>query len=223
MKISEILHESEQLDEIAGGLISIANWFGKKYHDVLKTGSTKIGQGEIQRFTNQHMRTFMRAMGRFRQDWDTVTMRTVYQYLRLTLKLPESDILTVVNEVMLDPTVRGKKLSLNQIQDAKNKLVVGSIGNIANDPTKAQVVVEKLIAAAAVKAVENHWENSAGVKSKEQPGTTERPRVRPKAVPGPTSTSTTSSTKYTPPDVSSLTNVKIGPIYSGIKQLRALA
>ena len=223
MKIDEILREDEQLDEIAGSLVSIANWFSKKYHDVMKTGSVKLGQGEVQKFTNQHMRTFMRAMGRYRQDWDTVTMKTVYQYMRLTMKLSEADILSVVNGIMVDPTVRGKKLSLIQIQDAKNKLVIADIGAIGNTPNNPQVVVEKLIAAAAVKAIENHWEDSAGVKKKDQQQTDQRPRVRPAAAPGPTSTSTTSSSsaKYVP-NTASLTNVKINSISDAIKQMETL-
>lgn len=219
MKIDEILREDEQLDEVVGGLVSIANWFGKKYHDVLKTGSIKVGQGEVQRFTNKHMRTFMQMMGRYQQNWDTVTMRTVYQYMRLVMKLSESEIVTVVNGLMVDPTVRGKKLSLIQIQDAKSGLVVGDLSAKATTPVGAQVVVEKLIAAAAMKALENHWEQQAGVKPETRRNTTTRPKQS-QTAPA-TSTTQSTSTKYVP-NTASLTNVKINSISDAIKQMETL-
>lgn len=217
MKISELLKEDEQLDEIAGGLVSIANWFGQKYHNVLKTGSVKLGQGEVQRFTNKHMRTFMQMMGRYQQNWDTVTMRTIYQYMRLVMKLTESEIVKVVNGLMVDPTVRGKKLSLAQIQDAKNSLVIGDLSAKATTPVGAQVVVEKLIAAGAMRQLENHWETQAGVKSNTQRTTTTKPKSTPSQTAPTSSTTQQTSTKYTPPSIP-LTDVKIDSINDLIKQ-----
>lgn len=221
MKIHEVIHEDEQLDEVVGGLVSIANWFGKKYHDVLKTGSIKVGQGEVQRFTNKHMRTFMQMMGRYQQSWDTVTMRTVYQYMRLVMKLKDPEIVTVVNGLMLDPTVRGKKLTPMQIQDAKNSLVISDLSAKATTPVGAQVVVEKLIAAGAMKALENHWEQQSGVQSEPQRTTTTRSKpTQSQTVPS-TSTTQSTSAKYVP-NTASLTNVKINSISDAIKQMETL-
>ena len=58
MKYSEIntINEQQTLNEIAP-LISIAGWFGQKYHDVIAASSKKTGQGEIQKFVNKHVST----------------------------------------------------------------------------------------------------------------------------------------------------------------------
>lgn len=164
MKYREIntLNEQQTLNEIAP-LVSIANWFGQKYHDVIAASSKKTGQGEIQKFVNKHLRSFMQVMGRYQVDWPTVTMYVIYQYMRLFMKLPDADIVEVVNSVILDPTVKGKRLTLQQIQDKEKTLIVGDISKIMQGQNKATVIVEKLITAAAVRQMERHWETQTRV------------------------------------------------------------
>lgn len=174
MKYTEINALNEQpLNEI-GPLVSIANWFGKKYHDAIANSSKRVGEGEIQKFVNKHLRTFMQLMGRYQVDWPTVTMYVVYQYMRLIMKLSDTDIVEVVNEVLLDPTVRGKKLNLQQIQDKTKTLIVSDIGTSMQGQNKAQVTTEKMITAAAIKQMERHWEAQAKVGQPQAAGAASR-------------------------------------------------
>jgi hypothetical protein len=155
--------DEERLDEI-GALISMKNWFSQKYHDVISAGARKMGEGEVQKFTNQHLKTFMQMMGRYRQDWPTVTMYVVYQYLRLIMKLNDSDILDVINTTMKDPKVRTKKpLVLQQVRDPNKNTLPSSFSQTGGDPAKTnQLITQMIIAAAAVRQMERHWERQAG-------------------------------------------------------------
>lgn len=163
----ESIHEESRLDEI-GPLISIANWFADKYDKVLSAGEQKMGAGKIQKFTNQHFRAFMRFMGMNRVDWPTLTLYVVYRYMRVVMKLSDQDIMEVLNSVMIDPTVRGKKFkTLDQIRDPNKNTLLSSLGRAGANPKKiGQIIGEKMIAAAAMQQVQNHWDKQAGVKQK---------------------------------------------------------
>ena len=165
MKIRE-LQEPEKLDEIAA-LMNMANWFAQKYHNVISTGSQKLGQGEVQRFTNKHLRTFMQMMGRYSLDWPNVTMFVVYQYLRMVMKLGEQDILDVINSTMRDPKVKAKKiLTIQQVKDQNKDTLLSSFSSTGGDPgTTNQLIAQMIIAAGAMRQLERHWENQTGVAS----------------------------------------------------------
>lgn len=170
----EIISEKQKLDEIKP-LISIANWFAKKYHDVLATGAQKLGAGKIQNFTNQHFRVFMKFMGMNRVDWPTLTLYVVYRYMKLSMKLNDRDIMDALNSVMIDPTVRGKKFtSVDQIRDPNKNTLVSSLSRAGGDPNKlGQIVGEKMIAAGAMQQVQNHWDSQAGINPAKEPDQTD--------------------------------------------------
>lgn len=193
MRASEFENVSgdERLDEI-GPLISIANWFANKYQKTLSMGATKLGAGKIQGFTNQHFRTFMKFMGMNRVDWPTLTLYVVYRYMRLVMKLPDRDIMTVLNSVMKDPTVMGKKFtSVEQIRDPGKDTLVSSLSNAGGDLKKlGQVIGEKMIAAGAMQQVQNHWDKQAGIREPEQ-GPTDTGRSEKAAAADPDSGTTT--------------------------------
>ncbi len=163
MKISE-LQEQQQLDEIAA-LMNMANWFAQKYHNVISAGSQKLGQGEVQKFTNKHLRVFMQMMGRYGVDWPTVTMYVVYQYLRLVMKLDDQNILDVVNTTVRDPKIKAKKiLTILQIKDQDKDTLLSSFSNTGGDPGKTnQLIAQMIIAAGAMRQLELHWERQANV------------------------------------------------------------
>ena len=152
----------QKLDEIKA-LVNMANWFSQKYHDAIAAGSQRMGQGEVQKFTNQHLRAFMRMMGRYQADWPTVSMYIIYQYLRLIMKLNDSDILDVINTTMKDPKVRTKKpLVLQQVRDPNKNTLPASFSQTGGDPAKTnQLITQMIIAAAAVRQMERHWEKQA--------------------------------------------------------------
>lgn len=152
------------LEEVAP-LISIANWFSKKYYNVISSGAQQMGAGKIQKFTNQHLKTFMQFMGMNRVDWPTLTLYVVYRYMRLIMKLSEEDILDVVNSVMIDPTVKGKKFTnVSKIRDPNKNTLISSLPTVVNNPKKVgQILGEKLIAAGAIQQVQNHWDKQAGI------------------------------------------------------------
>lgn len=152
MKEDDLVLERQDLNEV-GALVNIANWF---QNQLLKS-QIKTGQAEIKKFTNENMKQFARHMGRNAQDWPTVTMRVVYTFMRL-MKLQDDDIVFVVNQVLKDPSVNGKRLNLNQIKDQTNSLLVSSLSKI---PNLAQVIAEKFIASAALRFMQNAWEQEA--------------------------------------------------------------
>lgn len=154
--------EEQRLEEIRA-LMNMANWFAQKYHDVIASGAQKMGEGEIQKFTNQHLKAFMQMMGRYRQDWPTVTMHTIYQYLRLVMKLNDQDIADVVNTVAKDPKVKAKKvLTIQQIKDQNKNTLPSSISTTGGDPTKTnQLIAQMIIAGGAIRQMERHWERQA--------------------------------------------------------------
>lgn len=153
----------QQLDEIKA-LANMANWFSQKYHDAIAAGAQKMGQGEVQKFTNQHLRSFMRMMGRYRADWPTVSMYVIYQYLRLIMKLNDNDIMDVVNSTMKDPKVKTKKpLTLQQVKDQNKNTLPSSFSQTGGDPaTTNQLIAQMIIAAGAVRQMERHWERQSG-------------------------------------------------------------
>lgn len=154
--------ESHRIDEI-GPLISVKNWFEKKFHDILATGSQKLGQGEMQKFTNQHLRAFMQMMGRYNMDWPTVTMSVVYQYMKNGMHLSNEDIADVVAEALRNPELQAsvRKLTIGQIQDKAKQLVVATL---TKNPKVVQPakVVEMLLITAAMRQMERHWEKEQG-------------------------------------------------------------
>lgn len=200
-----------RLDEI-GPLISIANWFAKKYHDTLATGAQKLGAGKIQNFTNQHFRTFMQFMGMNKVDWPTLTLYVVYRYLRLVMKLSEQDVLSVLNSVMVDPTVKGKKFtSIDKIRDPNKNTLISSLSRAGGDPKKlGQIIGEKMIAAGAMQQVQNHWDRQAGVRSDAS-----------QQAPAATSASKTAST-VSPPSVASppAPSPRVAAINAAISKLK---
>ncbi len=157
---------TQKLDEIKA-LANMANWFSQKYHDVIAAGAQKLGQGEVQKFTNQHLRTFMRMMGRYQADWPTVSMYVIYQYLRLIMKLGDADILDVVNATMKDPKIKTKKpLVIQQVRDPEKNTLPASFSQTGGDPEKTnQLIAQMIIAAAAVRQMERHWEKQAGAEA----------------------------------------------------------
>lgn len=163
MKIRE-LQESQQLDEIAA-LMNMANWFAQKYHNVISKGSQKLGQGEVQKFTNKHLKVFMQMMGRYGVDWPTVTMYVIYQYLRLVMKLGDQDIIDVVNTTVRDPKIKAKKiLTIQQVKDQDKNTLLSSFSSTGGDPAKTnQLIAQMIVAAGAMRQLERHWERQAGV------------------------------------------------------------
>lgn len=184
--------EEQRLDEIRA-LLNMANWFAKKYHNVIASGAQKMGEGEVQKFTNQHLRAFMQMMGRYKQDWPTVTMYVIYQYLRLVMKLNDQDITDVINTVAKDPKVKAKKiLTLQQIRDQNKNTVPSSISTVGGDPAKTnQLIAQMIIAGGAIRQMERHWERQAGADS--TPANTHAPAAprRPVAQKPPAGQSTT--------------------------------
>lgn len=201
----------QQLDEIKA-LANMANWFSQKYHDAIAAGSQKMGQGEVQKFTNQHLRSFMRMMGRYRADWPTVSMYVIYQYLRLIMKLDDNDIMDVVNSTMKDPKVRTKKpLVLQQVKDQNKNTLPASFSQTGGDPAKTnQLIAQMIIAAGAVRQMERHWEKQAD--AEEMPavdhgqGTTRSTQGPRRNVnqPAPTSGSTAGATQTAQPQISAI-------------------
>lgn len=163
----------QRIDEI-GALIGMANWFSQKYHDVISKGAQKLGQGEVQKFTNQHLKAFMQMMGRYKVDWPTVTMYVIYQYLRLVMKLSDQDITDVVNTIIKDPKVMGKKLLTGQqIKDQNKNTLPSSFSKAGGDPAKTnQLIAQMIIAAGATRQMERHWETQAGVPRAQSGGQT---------------------------------------------------
>lgn len=185
----------DRLDEV-GPLVSIANWFAKKYHDTLATGAQKMGAGKLQNFTNQHFRVFMQFMGMNKVDWPDLTMYVLYRYMRLVMKLDDQDILNVVNSVMVDPTVKGKKFkNISQIRDLKKNVLVSSLGTVGGDPTKlGQVIGEKIIASGAMQQIQNNWDTQAGISKQPPPQLQSKPKQTP-ASPAPAAASSTQPAK----------------------------
>lgn len=160
--------KTEQLYEIAA-LKSIANWFAPKYKAFMDKNekARQAGEAEIRKFTNDHMFTFGKLMGRYRQDWDSVTMRVIYKYLRYTMKFSDNEITRVVNNVLEESGQQ--TMNIQAIQDRANNTKVGL------NKYRSQITAEKIIAAAAIIQLEKHWENEAGVESEQpddQPSTT---------------------------------------------------
>lgn len=182
MKIHELQEQQRQLDEIAA-LMNMANWFSQKYHDVISKGSQKLGQGEVQKFTNKHLRVFMQMMGRYQVDWPTVTMYVLYQYLRLVMKLADQDVLDVVNTTMRDPKIKTKKiLTIQQVKDQNKDTLPSSFSTTGGDPAKTnQLIAQMIIAGAAMRQLERHWERQAGVSAEpaNDHAATRRPNTRP--------------------------------------------
>ena len=131
-----------------GPLSDISGWF-KGILDK-NTRARKAGEAEVRKFTNQHMTTFMKQMGRYNKDWPTLTLHVIYQYMRSTMHLSDDDIMHVINNVT------GKQLSLQDVQDRAGKNRITSI-NI-----RGQDTAEKIIAAGALRQLERHWEKSGG-------------------------------------------------------------
>ncbi len=168
MKIRELdLNEhQDRIDEIAA-LIPMVNWFSQKYQDVIAAGARKMGEGEIQKFTNQHLKAFMQMMGRYKVDWPTVTMYVTYQYLRLIMKLNDQDILDVINSTVRDPKIKAKKiLTIQQIKDQDKDTLLSSFSSTGGVQAKTnQLIAQMIIAAGAMRQIERHWERQAGVQA----------------------------------------------------------
>lgn len=166
MRYDEFRYEltEEKLEEIKA-LLNMANWFSQKYHDVISAGSQRLGQGEVQKFTNQHLRAFMQMMGRYSVDWPTVPMYVIYQYLRLIMRLNDQDIADVVNTVAKDPKVRAKKmLTIQQIKDQNKNTLPSGFSTAGGDPSKTnQLIAQMIIAGGAMRQMERHWEKQAQV------------------------------------------------------------
>ena len=152
---------TQHLDEIAA-LQSIANWFAPKYKAFMNKNEAarQAGEAEIRKFTNEHMNKFGIHMGRYRQDWPTVTMYVIYQYLRRTMGLNDNEILQIINDVMQESGQ--KPVNLQAIKNPKSNIKVGS------NAQRAQITAEKIIAAASLAQLEKHWDNEAGVRSNAQ-------------------------------------------------------
>jgi hypothetical protein len=202
MKISE-LQQSQQLDEIAA-LMNMANWFAQKYHNVISKGSQKLGQGEVQKFTNKHLRTFMQMMGRYQVDWPTVTMYVIYQYLRLVMKLSDQDILDVVNTTMRDPKVKSKKiLTIQQVKDQNKDTLPSSFSTTGGDPAKTnQLIAQMIVAGGAMRQLERHWETQVG--ATKEPAKDHSTDVRQRASRSKPATATQTTQTTAPPPASTI-------------------
>ena len=96
------------------------------------------------------------------------------------MKMPDGDIVEVMNEVMADPTVNGTKLSIQQIRDKKT--LVSSLSRASGtNKNMGQVIAEKLIAAGAMRMMEKYWEKQAGVEPAEPSTETPKPVETPSA------------------------------------------
>ena len=152
----------KQLDEIAA-LQSIKGWFGNKFKALRNKNeqARQAGDAEVRKFINDHMITFGKQMGRYGQDWPTVTIHTIYKYLQRTMGLSDSEIVSSINNVMEESGQ--KPMTLQTIQDIKNKTPVGL------NAQRSQITAEKIIAAGALAQLEKHWDEQAGVSTKHPP------------------------------------------------------
>lgn len=164
MKIDEILITDEELDE---ALIPMVNWFKTKYQDMIAQADKKHGQGEVQKLNNDTLRVFMRHMGRYNVDWDTLNFYVVYAFMRQTLGLSDDDVKEIINNVIVkDPTVQLKKrLTIQQIANRKKPLELSQLlGGTAN-ANAVQVFGQKIIIDGSMRRLERHWERQSGAKT----------------------------------------------------------
>jgi hypothetical protein len=158
MRAAEFLNEDQTLDEVAS-LKSIAGWFGNQLKSVFDKNvkARKVGEKEIRNFTNEHMRAFMKLMGRYRADWPTLPMRVIYQYLHTTMLLNDNEIVNIVNNVREESGE--KALTLKDIQDVNRK------NRVSMNPNNSQIIAEKILADAAIRQLENHWAKQADIET----------------------------------------------------------
>lgn len=133
------------------------------------------------------------------------------------MKLNDVDILKIVNDIMKDPTVRGKRMTIQQIKDINKKLVVSSIGTSIAAANGAQILIEKLITAAATKQMELHWEEQSGVDT-----ATQQQKQAPRGGASTSGQTTTTTTQSSPQTAASLTSVTVPTISSALSQVGAL-
>lgn len=134
-------------------MVSIKNSFASKIKALLdKNERARLaGEAEIRKFTNDHMTTFNKLMGRYRQNWNSVTMYVIYRYLNKTMRLNDNEIMQIVNNVMRES---GQSLiNSKTLKDSENNIQVNTISK------NAQITAEKIIANAAIKQLEKHWDN----------------------------------------------------------------
>ncbi len=163
MKINEILDSDEEIDE---ALVPMVNWFKTKYKDMIAQSDKKHGQGEIQKMNNDNLRAFMRHMGRYNVDWDTLNFYVVYVFMRQTLDLEDNDVKEIINNAIIkDPNVKLKKrLSIQQIANRRkpleiSQLFAGSANPVAN---AEQIFGQKIIIDASMRRLERYWEQKTG-------------------------------------------------------------
>lgn len=164
MKIDEILITDEELDE---ALIPMVNWFKNKYQDMITQADKKHGQGEVQKMNNDNLRAFMRHMGRYNVDWDTLNFYVVYVFMRQTLGLSDDDVKEIINNVIVkDPNVQLKKrLTIQQIANRKKPLELSQLFGGTAAANEVQVFGQKIIIDGSMRRLERHWERQTGAKT----------------------------------------------------------
>lgn len=150
------------LTDIGKGLAAGAKWAGQKLGDVIGTAA---GQGRVERKTlyNNILSLFKASMGRSGQDWNTLTWRTLLNFMInknvvSQLGISSSDALTTneVMEIIKDPKLRSKlNAPIRRLSDVmpvnilsvKNDPIVTKMGPLAQDKTKqVQIIVSSLLA-----------------------------------------------------------------------------
>ena len=142
----------------ASALIGIKDWFQRRYQDKLRNQ----GGEKVRKFINDHLNVFAQFMGHYQLDWPTVTLFVVSSYMKRNNGLNDAEILEVVNQILIDPTIQGKKVSSKQLMD--RQLLLSTLSNAkGNNQQINQLIAEKILAAASMRQLENHWDKQAGI------------------------------------------------------------
>jgi len=169
MRASEFVTEMT-LNEIT--LANISNWF-QKY---AQSRAINAGEKEVRNYTNGVMMNFARFIGRYKLDWRNVTLYVMYTFLRLQMKLSDSYILRIVNSIMKD--IGANALTIEQIKDKNNDTLIANLKKVGNIPSQyAQIISEKIIAAAVLQKLELEWHSQANVAKDDEDDSTQDQKV----------------------------------------------
>ena len=181
--------------------VDIRGWFKSgplKYLLDKNERARKAGEAEIRKFTNQHMRTFTKLMGRYRKNWPDLTMHVMYQYMRLTMHLNDDDIVHIINNIT------GKQYSLQDIQDEDNR------HRIALNGERSQKMAEEIVASGAIRQLERHWEQQTNSDTM-QYGQKQSTQAR-------NNTTNTNTTNTNTTNTNTTNTVDVTPIVSGTNE-----
>lgn len=175
MRAGEFDHTLETLDEIAV-VKPIKNWFDKQIQrqKMFKSAAT------LKRLVNSYINYLIIWMGRYgASDWPLLTMRLLYTFIRLEIKLSDQDIAAAVNKVMAIDGLKNTKdknnpkITIQQIKDQKSGLLTIDLWPkpIFSRATKTRIaaeIAEKIITEATIISLTKNWEKQAGVEPETQ-------------------------------------------------------